>query len=84
MIRQVVSIAVLIGIVEFWCLILDGEVERFLRNKFDRRGWKRNSGYYILKFTVWYFVMEILSCETYRWLHDMFPHLLYSLTERIH
>lgn len=83
MIRQVVSIAVLIGIIAFWCFILDGEVERFLRNKFDKRGWKRNFGYYVLEFTVWYFVMEIFSLGTYCWLHGMFPYL-YSLTEKIH
>jgi len=83
MIRAVVSIAVEIGIVAFWYFILDGEVERFLSNKFDRRGWKRNFGYYVLEFVVWYFVIEIFSCETYRLLHDMFPYL-HNLTEKMH
>ena len=83
MIRAVVSIAVIMGIVVFWYFILDGEIEQFLRNKFDRLGWKRNFGYYILEFLVWYFVIEIFSCETYRLLHDMFPYL-YNLTEKMH
>ena len=76
MIRAVVSIAVEIGIVAFWYFILDGEVERFLRNKFDRLGWKRNFGYYILQFIVWYFVIEIFSYGTYRLLRGMFPYLI--------
>ena len=75
MIRQVVSLAVIIGIVAFWYFILDGEVEKFLSNKFDRLGWKRNFGYYVLEFLVWYFVIEMLSCGTYRLLHDMFSYL---------
>lgn len=75
MIRQVVSLAVIIGIVAFWYFILDGEVEKFLSNKFDRLCWKRNFGYYVLEFLVWYFVIEMLSCGTYRLLRDMFPYL---------
>ena len=83
MIRKVVSIAVIMGIVVFWYFILDGEVEQFLRNKFDRRGWKRNFGYYVLEFLVYYFAIEIFSCGTSRLLHDIFPYL-YNLTEKIY
>ena len=76
MIRKVVSLAVIIGIVGFWYFILDGEIEEFLRNKFKRQGWKRNFGYYVLGFVLWYFVIEIFSYGTYRLLRGMFPCLI--------
>lgn len=79
MIRRVVSVAVMIGIIAFWILFLNGEVEQFLSVKFDKRGWKRNFGYYVLGFLVWYFVIEMLSYGTYRLLHGMFPYL-YTIT----
>ena len=79
MIRRVVSVAVMIGIIAFWILFLNGEVEQFLSIKFDKRGWKRNFVYYVLGFLVWYFVIEMLSYGTYRLLHSMFPYL-YTIT----